>query len=349
MKEEGILIFNVGSSSIKYKLFIGEKILEYGQYEKLRTKEDYRLSIKKIFKEIKPERVSFIIHRVVHGGGLDCPKKINKKIKNEIKKFSEFAPLHNPNQLMVIELCEKYKKIQYAVFDTMFFSKLPEKAKIYPIPKNISEEFEIKRYGFHGLSHEYVSKNIKGKTIVCHLGSGVSISAIIDGKPIDTSMGFTPFEGIMMGTRSGTIDPGIILFLQKKGYDVEEILTKKSGLKGISGYNDFRDIRKRLNKNKNCRLAYEVFRYQITKKIGSYISAMNGINNLIFTGAIGENVPRIREEICESLGYLKLKIDKKKNHKNSETISSKNSKVKVFVKKTDEEKMALEKVLEILR
>jgi acetate kinase len=349
MKEEGVLVFNVGSSSIKYKLFSGEKLLESGKYERLKTGKDYEKSIKEIFKKIEPEKISLIIHRVVHGGELNHPEKINNKIKNEIKKFSEFAPLHNPNQLRVIELCEKYKKEQYAVFDTMFFSEIPEKTKIYSIPKAISKKFKIRRYGFHGLSHEFVSKNLKGKTIVCHLGSGTSISAIIDGKPIDTSMGFTPLEGLMMGTRSGTIDPGIILFLQKEGYDVEEMLTKKSGLKGISGYNDFRDIRTKLSKDKNCKLAYEMFEYQIIKKIGSYISAMRGINNLIFTGAIGENVPKVRKEICESLKYIRAKIDNKKNQKNSEIISSKNSKIKILVRQTDEEKMALEKVLEILR
>jgi acetate kinase len=349
MKEGMILVFNVGSSSIKYSLFEKNKLLDSGKFERLKSKEDYRKSVEKIFQKINLEKISLIIHRVVHGGELNQPVKITKEVKNKIKEFSEFASLHNPKELMVIELCEKYNKTQYAVFDTMFFSKLPDFAKTYAIPLEISKKYKIKRYGFHGLSHEYVSKNLKGKTIVCHLGSGVSISAIIDGKAVDTSMGFTPLEGLMMGTRSGTIDPGIILFLQKKGYDVENLLTEKSGLIGISGYSDFRDIRSRISKNKNCKLAYEMFAYQIVKTIGSYVSAMNGLNNLIFTGAIGENVPSLRKDVCKNFEYLGIKLDDEKNKNNSELISSGNSKIKVFVKKTNEEKMALEKVLEMLK
>ncbi|MCK9567981.1 acetate/propionate family kinase [Candidatus Pacearchaeota archaeon] len=349
MKEGMILVFNVGSSSIRYSLFHKDKLLESKKYERLKSKEDYKKSVEKIFEKINLEKISLIIHRVVHGGELNHPVKISKEVKNKIKEFSEFASLHNPKELMVIELCEKYNKKQFAVFDTMFFSELSEKAKTYAIPLEISKKYKIKKYGFHGLSHEYVSKNLKGKTIVCHLGSGVSISAIIDGKAVDTSMGFTPLEGLMMGTRSGTIDPGIILFLQKKGYNVEEILTEKSGLKGISGYEDFRDIRPKMKTNKNCKLAYEMFAYQIVKTIGSYVSSMNGLNNLIFTGAIGENVPSLRKDICKNLGYLGLKLDSEKNKNNFELISSGNSKINVFVKKTNEEKMAMEKVWEILK
>lgn len=349
MKRRKILVFNVGSSSIKYSLFDNEVLIFSDKYERLKAKEDYKKSIEKIFRKINPEEIDLIIHRVVHGGELKKPVEINNDIKNKIKEFSEFAPLHNPLELMVIELCERYKINQYAVFDTMFFSEISDKAKTYPIPFSISKKYKIKKYGFHGLSHEFVSKGFKGKTIVCHLGSGVSVSAIFNGKAVDTTMGFTPLDGIMMGTRSGAIDPGIIFFLQKKGLDVEKILTEKSGLKGISGFNDFRDVRDRLNKNKNCKLAYEVFVYQIIKTIGSYIAAMCGVDNLIFTAAIGENVPMLRETICNNLSCLGLKLDKNKNEKNLEIISSANSKIKVLVKQTNEEKMAVEKVLEVLK
>lgn len=349
MKERTILVFNVGSSSVKYSLFNEKELLNSGEYERLKSKEDYKKSVEKIFEKINPSKISLIIHRVVHGGELNKPVKINNEIKKEIKKFSEFAPLHNPKEIAIIEFCEKYKKPQYAVFDTIFFSKIPDFVKTYAIPIQLTKKYKIRKYGFHGLSHESVSKNMKGKTIVCHLGSGVSISAIINGKPLDTSMGFTPLEGLMMGTRSGTIDPGIILFLEKRGYNVKEIITEKSGLKGISGYQDFRDIRSRLTKNKNCKLAYEMFAYQIIKTIGSYISAMNGLDNLIFTGAIGENVPRIRKEVCKNLSYLGLKINEEKNEKSSEIISSQNSKIKIFIKQSNEEKIAVEKVLEILK
>ncbi len=343
-----ILVFNVGSSSIKYSLFEDSALIKSEDYEKLKTREDYEKSIRKIFKKININKIDIIIHRVVHGGSLEKPARITERVKKQIKKFSEFAPLHNPRQLMVIELCEKYKKPQYAVFDTMFFSSLPEVAKIYAIPKEITAKYGIKRYGFHGLSHESVSKNLKGKTITCHLGSGSSISAILNGKSVDTSMGFTPLEGLIMGTRSGTIDPGIIFFLEKKGYNVKKILTEKSGLKGICSYEDFRNILSNYYKNKDCRLAYDIFVYQIVKTIGSYIAILGGLDNLVFTAKIGENSAEIREDICSHLRFLGIKIDKKKNDLNSEIISSKKSMVKVFVKKTNEEKMAVEEILKVI-
>jgi acetate kinase len=342
-------VFNVGSSSIKYSLFQGTTKINSWVIERLKDKNDYSEAINKIFKQFDKEKINILAHRVVHGGEINHPSKITKEIKNKIKEFSEFAPLHNPKQLIVIELCEKFKKPQYAVFDTMFFVNLSKVAKTYAIPKEITKKYNIMRQGFHGLSHEYVSKNLKGKTITCHLGSGASISAIENEKAIDTSMGSTPLEGVIMGTRSGSIDPGIIFFLEKRGYNVEEILTNKSGLKGICGYNDFRDVRSRINKNKDCKLAYEMFIYSIVKTIGSYVSVLNGLNNLVFTAAIGENVPKLRKEICNKFKYLGLKLDENKNEKNEEIISSKDSKIKVYVRKTDEEKMIAEEVLKILK
>lgn len=211
-----VLVFNVGSSSIKYSLFEDSNLINSEDFEKLETKEDYIKSFKKIFKKIDVKNIDAIAHRVVHGGDLKKPSRITKEVKDKIKKYSEFASLHNPKQLMVIELCEHYKKPQYAVFDTMFFSELPEFSQIYAIPKELTKKYNIKRYGFHGLSHEYASRNLKGKTIVCHLGSGSSMSAVFNGKPVDTTMGLTPLEGLIMGTRSGSIDPGIIFFLEKK-------------------------------------------------------------------------------------------------------------------------------------
>jgi acetate kinase len=344
-----ILVFNVGSSSIKYNLFKNSNLIKSGCYERLKSKEDYEKAVQDIFKKSENVKIDTIAHRVVHGGELRKTSKITENVKEEIKEFSQFAPLHNPKQLMVIEICERYKKPQYAVFDTMFFSNLPEVSETYAIPKEITEKYNIKRYGFHGLSHESVSIGLKGKIITCHLGSGSSISAIKNGKAIDISMGLTPLEGIMMGTRSGSIDPGIIFFLQKKAYNVEEILTNKSGLKGISGYNDFRDILSKMNKNKDCKLAYDLFIYQIIKAIGSYIAAMDGLDNLVFTAAIGENVPRLRKDICENLKFIGLKLDKSKNNKNIELISSKDSKVKVYVKKTNEEEIIVKEVLKILK
>jgi acetate kinase len=347
--QKTILVLNVGSSSIKYSLFKDSNLLKSGEKEKLKSKSNYQKALKEIFNEFKNKNIDVLAHRVVHGGELKETSIITQEVKNKIKQFSQFAPLHNPKELMVIELCEKFQKPQYAVFDTMFFAELPEVAKIYAIPKEITEKYNIKRYGFHGLSHEFVSRGLKGKTIVCHLGSGSSISVIQDGKPLDTSMGFTPLEGVIMGTRSGSIDPGIILFLQKKGYNVEDILTNKSGLKGICEYNDFREILKRINKDKKYKLAYDLFSYSIIKAIGSYIAVLNGLDNLIFTAAMGENLPKLRENICNQLKFLGLTLDNKKNNKNERIISSTSSKIKVYVIKTNEEKIIAEEILKVLK
>ncbi len=344
-----ILVFNVGSSSIKYSLFENKKKVYGNCFEKLNSKEDFKEAIHKIFEKFKDTKIDLIAHRVVHGGPLDKPSRINTEVIRQIEKYSEFAPLHNPKQLMAIRFAKQKTKIpQYAVFDTMFFSELPEVSRNYGIPKSIVKKYGIKRYGFHGLSHKFVSKELKGKTITCHLGSGSSIAAIKDKKPLDTSMGLTPLEGVMMGTRSGSIDPGIILFLQQKGYNAEKILTEKSGLKGICGYNDFRDILKKMGKDKNCKLAYNLYQYRIIKVVGSYIPVLEGIDNLVFTAAIGQNVPKLRESICKHFEYLGMKIDKKRNNKNEELISSKNSKIKVYVKKTNEEKQIVEEVLKVI-
>jgi len=349
MKRKIILVFNVGSSSIKYSLFEDYKLIKSGNYEELKTKEDYKKSVEKIFKNINEKEVNLIVHRVVHGGELKKTSKINEEVKKKIKDFSEFAPLHNPKQLKVIELCEKYKKPQYAVFDTLFFSDIPKIAKIYAIPREITKKYKIERYGFHGLSHKSISRGLKGRTITCHLGSGSSISALVNGKPVDTSLGFTTLEGLMMGTRSGTIDPGVIFFLEEKGYNTKKLLTESSGLKGISGYSDFRIILSRMKKDKKCRLAYEMFVYYIIKTIGSYVAVLNGLDNLVFAAKIGENVSKLREDVCNHFSFLGIQLDKEKNKLNSEIISSGKSKVKVYVRKTNEEKIAVEEIMKIYK
>lgn len=338
-----VLVFNVGSSSIKYSLFENTQKLDSGYYERLKEKKDYQKAVEDILQKIG--NIDLISHRIVHGGDLNKPTKITKETIKKIQEFSHFAPLHNPKQLMVIKICEKFKKPQYAVFDTAFYSPLPKISKVYPIPTEITKKYNIRKYGFHGLSHKFVSTGLNGKTISCHLGSGSSITAIKNSKPIDTSMGLTPLEGLMMTTRSGTIDPGLIIFLEKKGYNPEKLLQEKSGFLGLSGYKDFRDILKTQNK-KSSKLTYDIFVYQITKIIGSYVAALNGLDNLIFTAAIGENVPKLRNDICKNLEFLGLKLDEKENQKNSKIISGKNSKVKVYVIPTNEE---LEIVKEVLK
>lgn len=351
-----ILVFNVGSSTLKFSLFEvvkgkrrANKVL-FGKYEKLKKRQDYQKAFNEISKELK-EKVGFdiIIHRVVHGGNIKDPARIDNKIKEKIKKFSKFAPLHNSRELMVINMAEKFKKPQYAVFDTSFFVKLPAVSKIYPIPLELSKKYNIRRYGFHGLSHRAVSQGLKGKTITCHLGRGASLSAIKNNKPIDTSMGLTPLEGVMMCTRSGSIDPSLVSFLEKKGHDANKILNLESGLKGISGFSDFRDILKHKNKNKSAKLAYDMFIYQIVKYIGAYAAALDGLNNLVFTGAIGENASTLRQEICEHLDFLGIKLDKTKNKniKNPKIISSKASKVRVLVRPADEDEIMVKEVLKM--
>jgi len=361
-KSKNILVINVGSSSLKFALFEKNKkndlsILTSGKYERIGSSKscfisedanktitikkripNYNEAVKKLTKLLKEKDFSFdiIAHRVVHGGKLNKVSKINKKVEKIIHEFSVFAPLHNPYELEVIKIFKKFKKPQYAVFDTSFYSTLPEKAYVYPIPLKLSKKFNLRRYGFHGTSHKFVSEGLKGKTITCHLGNGSSITAIKDGIAIDNTLGLTPLEGLMMATRSGDLDPGLVLFLESKGYDMNKILNFESGFKAFSKYTDLRDILKRLD-NKKIKLAFEIFIYRIIKYIGAYSATLNGLDNLVFTAGIGENIPIIREKICENLYYLGVKIDKKANQMNKEIISLPSSKIKIYVKKTNEE------------
>ena len=262
-------------------------------------------------------------HRVVHGGEKHLkPTLLNSKILKEIEKISPLAPLQNPANIISIKACQKLlpKAKHLAVFDTAFYQTLPEKAYLYALPKSFYTKYQIRRYGFHGTSHKYVIneafkiiKNKNAKIVSCHLGSGSSITASIGGKPVDTSMGFTPMEGVPMATRSGSIDPGIILYLTEKlkfkSEKVDEILNHKSGLLALSGISpDMREIYQQSQKgNKHAQLAIEIFAYSIAKYCGSFAAAMNGIDALIFTGGIGENASYVREKVCAYLKFLHLK------------------------------------------
>jgi len=291
-----ILIFNVGSSSLRYAFFQDDKKVHEKRIESKNLKKDVNF----ILKNIK-EKIDIIAHRVVHGKDNKKPLIINSTTIKELKKYSEFTPLHQPHEIKIIELCKpycnKHKIKQIAVFDTLFYKDLPELAKIYPIPK----QFKIRRYGFHGLSHTYIAKMFPGNIISCHLGNGSSITAIKDRKPLDTSMGFTPLEGIVMGTRPGSIDPGIILslFKQFKNYKkVEDILYNKSGLLAISGFsNDFRDLKK----SKKGDFAIEYFKYSLIKQICAYQATLEKIDKIVFTGEIAINNPEIMNSIMASL------------------------------------------------
>lgn len=348
MKSMKTLVLNIGSSSVKYSVFDNEKKILKGMFERLRKTKQFSDSIKKIIKilEKKKIKINAIGHRVVHGGVIEKPCRIDSKLIKKLEKVSELAPLHNPPQIRGIKICMKLfnkpKIPQVAVFDTAFHQTMPAEAYTYGLPNNIADNYKIRRYGFHGTSHKYVAheacrllkKNMgKQKIVTCHLGNGCSITAIKNGKSIDTSMGFTPLEGLIMGTRSGDLDPAIVTYLIEKGYSrqkVYDILNHKSGLLGISGKsNDMRNLIKLSKKNKKAKLAVDVFCYRAAKYIGAYSAALGGIDILVFTGGIGHGSPVVRRKIISYLNSLKIK--------------------KVIAVKTDEAKMIAREVRGVLK
>lgn len=368
-----LLVFNIGSSTVKYAIFSkcspSGRILPTlelkfrGIIENIKNKKGYVNAIDEVFNLIKQKNITIdvIVHRVVHGGPIREPRYIDNKVLSIIKKYSEFAPLHNIPELIGIEQCKKIFDVkQIAVFDTAFFSNIPKKAYIYGLPYRYYSKYGIRRYGFHGISHKYVAlksaeilnKPLKKlKLITCHLGNGCSISAIKSGICIDTSMGFTPLEGLVMGTRAGDIDIGAVFFLMEKEKlsikQTREILNKKSGMLGISGItNDFRELIK--SKNQRAKLAMDMFAYRITKYIGAYISALNGVDAIIFTGGIGENSPKIRADVLSNFKFLGLRLDRKSNEKNKRIITKKGSKIIAMVIKTDEEVMMAKEVISLI-
>lgn len=308
------------------------------------------LLLKELRKKINdPLRLYGVGHRVVHGGEkFKDSVIINSRVLNAIKKFSHLAPLHNPPAVVVISECMKLLKSvpQVAVFDTSFHQTIPERAFVYALPYKFYTRYGIRRYGFHGTSHRYVSmeaakllrKDIKKlKLITCHLGNGCSITAIDKGKSIDTSMGFTPLEGLVMGTRSGDIDPAIIFYLAEKGYglkEIEKILNRESGLLGLSGIsNDMRIIEKKMKEgNKRAKLAYDVFIYRLAKYISAYLGILGGAEAVVFTAGIGEHQDMVRKDIKKILAPVFKKF-----------------KTKILVIPTNEELMIATEVLRLLK
>jgi acetate kinase len=297
-------------------------------------------------------------HRVVHGGkDFSETVEITPKIKEKIESLSVLAPLHNPNNLKGIEVAEKVFPTakQVGVFDTAFFHQMPEKAFRYAIPNSFYEDHDIRAYGFHGTSHKYVSEKAKQyleskglpnrKLITIHLGNGCSMTAIKDGKAVDHSLGFGPANGLIMGTRSGDIDQSVIFYLIKElNYSAEEvnaIVQKKSGMLGLTGFQDLRDIQQKAEDgNKTCQLALDMNAYRIKKYIGAYAAALNGFDALVFTAGIGENSSLIRRMVCQDMEFFGIETDELKNNKLNENISdisSASSKVKVLVIPTNEE------------
>lgn len=337
-----ILVFNLGSTSLKYKLFnidekMNFKLLKFGEYNNLgeNKKMSHDEAIRRAIREIgNLTDIVAIGHRVVHGGNeFVVPTIVNQTILKSLEKYNKLAPLHNPYNLAGIKSCLIYfgNIPNIAVFDTAFFKNLPLKAKIYPISFEFYKNFGIERFGFHGISHQYVAEEAakrlkkkleKLKLITCHLGSGCSITAIKNGEAIDTSMGFTPLEGLMMITRAGDIDPGIILEIQNillktnytenKNFSSEDLILKtkqilnyESGIKGICGIDDYLKLLRNIKKNPRAKLAFEIFIYRIQKYISAYWGILGGVDAIIFTGKIGAGKPITWRTICRNLKFLK--------------------------------------------
>ncbi|MBW8383738.1 MAG: acetate kinase [Youngiibacter sp.] len=315
------------------------------------------------------DEIGAVGHRVVHGGEKYADSVvIDDEVMKDLVDFSELAPLHNPPNIIGIRACQALMPDtkMVAVFDTAFHQTMPEKAFLYGLPYEMYKEHHIRKYGFHGTSHKYVAyrtadilgKDIKDlKIVTCHLGNGASVAAVQNGKSVDTSMGFTPLEGLLMGTRCGDIDPAIIPYLMRvSNYSYDEVLdimNKKSGVLGLSGVSsDFRDIEVAADGGNNrANLALEVFFYRVKKYIGYFVAAMNGIDALVFTAGLGENAPEAREAIASNLEYFGIYMDKAKNKvRGKETIiSTDDSKVKVLVVPTNEELMIARDTLALVK
>lgn len=312
-----------------------------------------------------PEEIDAVGHRVVHGGErFATTTVINEEVKQKIKELFALAPLHNPANYLGIEVAERVftNALQVAVFDTAFHQTMPEKAFRYAIPNELYTEKGIRAYGFHGTSHKYVTQkaieylgNADAKIITIHLGNGSSMTAVDKGESVDTSMGLGPMGGLIMGTRSGDIDPSIIFHLVKEGYTVDEVntlLNKKSGMLGLTGYSDMRDVLKAIdNGDRMAKLAYEMYAYRIKKYIGSYAAILNGLDAIVFTAGIGENDSVIREMSCAQMGFLGIELDAEKNgirSKGIREINTKESRVKILVVPTNEELEIVRQCFELL-
>jgi len=302
-----ILVLNCGSQSIKYKIFNSEFRVLKEKIVTIKHQRDYQQSLVKILNELKSFNglIKIVGHRVVHGGQkFRNPTLITPLVLKELSQYDKLAPLHNPFNLLGIKVSLKMfpGTKQVAVFDTGFYKSLPEEALIYPLPESIRKKYGFQRFGFHGISHKYAAEKAQGERVIsCHLGGGSSITAIKKGKAVDTSMGFTPMEGLMMMSRCGDLDPGIVLKLAQtlSPERADKILNCESGLKGICGLADMKEILKKADKrDKKAILALKIFVYRIQKYIGAYYAVLGGCDTLVFTGAIGAGSKKIRQMIC---------------------------------------------------
>jgi len=394
-----ILVINCGSSSLKYQLIDtkSKSVMAKGLCERIgiegsklthepagkdkfvieKPMQDHQVAVDMVMDALLDaehgvikdiNEISAVGHRVVHGSKYySDPVQIDENVKKVIKESADFSPLHNPANLIGIEACEKaMPNIPHvAVFDTAFHQTMPEKAYLYAIPYEYYEKYNVRRYGFHGTSHSYVSQRVlelsgldpnNSKIIVAHLGNGASISAVQNGKCVDTSMGLTPLEGLIMGTRSGDIDAGVLQYIaHKEGMDIDEILNmlnKKSGMLGMSGVSsDFRDVKKAADQgNHRAAVATEAFIYRVAKYIGAYAAAMNGVDAIAFTAGVGENDGLKRAQICEYLGYLGITLEESQMniHGEEALISTPDSKVKVYAIPTNEELSIAQQTLALI-
>jgi acetate kinase len=383
-----VLVINCGSSSLKFQLINSETeaVLAKGLCERIgidgrltyqpaggeKEKTDLAMptheeAIQYVINALTNEKtgvvksldeIGAVGHRVVHGGEKFASSAIiTEDMKKAVEECNELAPLHNPANLIGIAACEKLMPgtPMVGVFDTAFHQTMPQKAYMYGLPYEYYEKYKVRRYGFHGTSHSFVSKRAaeilgvpydQTKTIVCHLGNGSSVTAVMNGKSIDTSMGLTPLEGLVMGTRSGDIDPAILEFIAKKeNLDIDglmDVVNKKSGVYGLSGNlsSDFRDLWDAADAgNEKAKVALEVFSYRVAKYVGAYVAAMNGVDNIVFTAGIGENDHGVREAVVGYLGYLGIELDEEANNTRGQEImiSKPGSKVNVMVIPTNEE------------
>lgn len=394
-----VLVLNCGSSSLKYQLFDmeNENVLAKGLVERIglpgavlthRPGSDkhvmeteipnHQKAIELVLQALVSaehgvlkslDEISAVGHRVVHGGeDFSGSVLITDAVMDALRRNIELAPLHNPPNIMGIEACQNLMPNvpQAGVFDTAFHQTMPPQAYLYGIPYEYYEKYKIRKYGFHGTSHKYVSQRAAAmlkrpieevKVITCHLGNGASIAAVDRGKSIDTSMGFTPLEGVMMGTRSGDMDPAIVSFLmEKENWTTEEtsnFLNKRCGVLGLSGVSsDFRDIENAADQgHERAQLALERFAYVVKKYIGSYAAVLNGVDAIVFTAGLGENSALMRAKICEGLDYLGIKLDLDKNYTRGveADVSVDDAKTRVFVIPTNEELMIARDTYEICR
>ena len=395
-----ILVINAGSSSLKYQLIDmdNEQVMAKGLCERIGIEgsklthqpagkdkyvvespmPNHTVAINMVMEALQDkdhgvitntDEISAIGHRVLHAGIVYSESVVvNEDVKRVIRECFDLGPLHNPANLMGIEACEEAMpgKPNVAVWDTGFGMSMPEKAYMYAIPYEYYDKYKVRKYGFHGTSHRFVSKETikflgldpdNSKVIVAHLGNGSSISAVVNGKCVDTSMGLTPLEGLVMGTRSGDLDPAVLDFICKKeNIDVTEmvnILNKKSGLLGLSKglSSDFRDLNEaREQGNEDAKRAVDCLCYRIIKYIGSYVAAMNGVDAIAFTGGIGENAIPVREAVVKSLGYLGITLDEEANQTRGENkiISTPDSKVTVAIVPTNEELAICQETAELV-